>query len=165
VLLLGVGMAVSVAPLATTVMGAVDTHHTGLASGINNAVSRTAALLSIAVVSIFVVAAFNSNLDSRLATLQLPPAVHHLLDAQRIKLAGVVVPSGVNAAMRASLQHTIAESFVTSFRLAMFIAVGLALAGTLSAAFMIESKEARSTAETLHTSIGGAAEQQPQTAH
>jgi len=140
--LLGLGMAITAAPLTTAVMGAVETHHAGIASGINNAVSRIAGLLVIAVLGVLVLVAFNSNLDNHLASLNLPAEVQEQLDEERIKLAGAEVPSTVNEKTRAALEDAINESFVVSFRITMFIGVGLALASALVAALMIEGKKA-----------------------
>ena len=80
IVVLGVGMAVSVAPLTTAVLGAVDVHHAGLASGINNAVSRTAGVVSIAVMGVLILTAFNHGLDSRLAALEIPAEVRQTFD-------------------------------------------------------------------------------------
>lgn len=131
-------MAISVAPLTTTIMGAVKTQQAGVASGINNAVARTAGLLVIALLSPLVASMFNSRLDSKLAQLQIPPVVQHLLAPERIKLAGAQIPLGLNEAVSATLRSAIAESFVSRFRVVMIIAVGLAIASALTAAVMIQ---------------------------
>lgn len=138
---LGLGMAISVAPLTTAVMGAVEKRHAGVASGINNAVSRTAGLLSIAVFGIFVLHSFNNGLDRRLASINVSPKIKAQLEGQRSKLAGAEIPSGADAATKSLLKRAVAESFVEGFRLTMFIAVALALASAASAWLLIEGKE------------------------
>ena len=140
VVVLGLGMAITVAPLTTTVMGAVSESQAGIASGINNAVARTAGLLSIALLSIALLRAFNYNLDRRLANLSLTAQVQQALDAQRIKLAGAEIPAGLTPDLTAAIRQAIATSFVDSFRLVIFISIGLALASALIAALMLKPK-------------------------
>ena len=139
-LVLGVGMAISVPPLTTTVMGAVDVQWAGVASGVNNAVSRAAGLLAIAVMGIVVLNVFNSNLDNHLAGLHITFTAQQMLDAQRTRLVDIVIPPGVSHSLHAALERAIAESFVASFRVVMLIAPTLAAASALSACLLIEGK-------------------------
>jgi len=132
VLVLGLGMAVSVAPLTTTVMSAVAQDRAGVGSGINNAVSRVAALLAIAVLGLVLNSVFNRALDRRLDSLRLPAEVREQITAQRPKLAAAEL-----ADIRG--RHAVEESFVTGYRVVVWIAVVLAIASSLSAATFIEN--------------------------
>ncbi|MEE9299702.1 MAG: MFS transporter [Alphaproteobacteria bacterium] len=140
---LGLGMAITVAPLTTVVMGAVEVERAGVASGINNAVSRVAGLIAIAVMSVVVSITFNDALDGRVATLDLGPAVQAVLEQERIKLAGAEIPASVGVEVAALVERVIAESYISSFRIAMFIAAALALAGAFGAALTIRGKAAQ----------------------
>lgn len=133
VVVLGVGMAITVAPLTTTVMGAVDRRHAGIASGINNAVSRTAGLLAIAIMGIALGSVFNRTLDRQLASLELAPHVRLAVDEQRPRLAGAEIPPELDEATRTELRRAIDLSFVRGFRAVMWIAAALAALGALSA--------------------------------
>jgi EmrB/QacA subfamily drug resistance transporter len=137
---LGIGMAVSVAPLTTAVMGAVDTQYAGTASGINNAVSRTAGLIAIAVLGIIVLGVFSGALASNLGVLHLPFDVQSSIIAQQNKLVGIEIPAGLSNATHAAVHSAISASFVTSFRVVMIVASLLALAGALSSLLLIEGK-------------------------
>jgi MFS family permease len=140
VVVLGLGMAVSVAPLTTTVMGAVKENRAGIASGINNAVSRTAGLLAVAVLGIVMMQAFNNYLDRRLTILKLTLEARQTLDEQRTKLAAAEPPENLDSSLRQSMEQAIDEAFVYGFRRIMAVAIVLAVMSALSAWVIIEGK-------------------------
>ena len=143
VVVLGIGMAISVAPLTTAVMGAVSAQRAGIASGINNAVARTAGLLAVAVLGIVALLVFSTSLGNQLAALPIPTEVRNMLLAQQSKLVGIVIPPGLSSTTQAAVQRAIDESFVSSFRVIMLIAAGLALVSALSSFLLIEGKQLR----------------------
>jgi EmrB/QacA subfamily drug resistance transporter len=136
----GFGMALVIAPLTTTALNSVSGRHSGLASGVNNAVSRTASLLAIPVLGIFVFVAFSSSLDARVAELNLPQGALQQLEAEKVDLGGAEAPEGLDSETAAAVERAVDEAFVAGFRVAMFVAAGLALASAVAAATMIEGK-------------------------
>ncbi|PYJ63000.1 MAG: MFS transporter, partial [Verrucomicrobia bacterium] len=128
VVVLGTGMAVSVAPLTTTVMNSITENRVGIASGVNNAVSRAAGLLAIAVLGIVMLHVFSRALDRRLADGKLPASMLQSLQAQRTKLAAIALPEDADSATRTLMRHAIDESFVSGFRVVMVVGTALALA-------------------------------------
>src|SRR5438874_8052694 len=137
VIVLGIGMAVSVAPLTTTVMSSVAETRAGVASGINNAVSRVAGLLAIAVLGIVMLHVFSGALDQRLAEYKLPSSASRSLQAQRTKLAAIAAPEDQDPATQQLIRRAIDESFVSGFRSIMAIAAALAIASALTALTLI----------------------------
>jgi MFS family permease len=137
VVVTGLGMAITVAPLTTTVMGSVSEEQAGVASGINNAVSRTAGLLAIAVFGVVILHGFSNRLGARLNELGIDEQLKRSVYEQRVKLAGLQVPETSDAGAQAQIKQAVADSFVFGFRLIMWISAALALASALSSWLMI----------------------------
>jgi EmrB/QacA subfamily drug resistance transporter len=142
---LGLGMAITVAPLTTAVMGSVDARHAGVASGVNNAVSRAAGLLAIAALGVLLLARFNRVLDQHLAGLGVPPEVASVVDAQREKLASIDLPPQIEPSLRDALREAIDDAYVAGFRTLMIACAVLAALGGLAALVFIEARLPSST--------------------
>jgi hypothetical protein len=136
---LGFGLAVSVAPLTTVVMNAVDQNRAGAASGINNAVARVAGLLAIAVLGVAMASAFAFRLNRSLADLAIPTPVMQDLQSNEIRLAALTVPAGTDAKMAAAIRVSIEQAFVFGIRLVMLICAGLSVASAAFAWRMISN--------------------------
>jgi hypothetical protein len=139
---LGLGMAISAAPLTTTVLNAVDARFSGTASGINNTASRATGAIAIAALSIIMAATFDMRLDENLDQLAVPPATHAWMDSQRANLAAAEMPPDSDPETQAALEGAVDDAFVAGFRVIALVSAALALAGALVAALMIQGKPA-----------------------
>ena len=116
VVVLGLGMAVSIAPLTTTVMNAVGEANAGVASGVNNAVSRVAGLLTIALFGMVLTGKFGVELERRVGAIPIDPMTRQEVLDHRTQLAAARPPSRLPPDQAAEVGDAIAQSFVAGFR-------------------------------------------------
>jgi hypothetical protein len=112
---------------------------------INNAVSRIAGMLAVALLGAVAVGTFESALDARLSELQVGSDIRSALKAEVPKLAEAQVPSQVQGEQRLVLKRALDESFVQSFRLVMLNSACAALASALCAWLMTAPSASRKT--------------------
>jgi EmrB/QacA subfamily drug resistance transporter len=139
---LGLGMAISVAPLTTVVMDSVAQGRAGTASGINNAVARVAGVLSVAVFGIVMVTAFSNSLRQSLSDLKLSGDVVQELESNVDKLGSLDAPASVDPQTAASIRSAITEAFVFGFRLIMLLCAVLGVVSAVVAWRWIPSQSA-----------------------
>ncbi|WP_161882082.1 MFS transporter [Deinococcus alpinitundrae] len=130
-LVIGLGMAITVAPLTAAVMGSVGSEYSGTASGVNNAVSRAAGLIALVVFTLLMLSHFRGALDTFLQAAELPESVRRSMTAQSARLAQVPVPSGLRATQTAAAVLAVKQAFADSFRLVCWGSGLLAVAGGL----------------------------------
>ncbi len=138
VLVFGLGLSATVAPLTATVLGSVEPGHSGVASGVNNAIARVAGLLAIAALGAVVSSTFASRLDSNLAGHHLSPQAARIVAQDRTR-ALVTTVSGVPAPERAEVHAALVDASVYAFRIALGISAALVVLGGLVALVGIEN--------------------------
>jgi EmrB/QacA subfamily drug resistance transporter len=141
---LGFGMAITVAPLTTTVLNAVPAHRTGVAAGINNAVASVGSLLLIAALGTVALAVFDRSLDRRLAQAEVSPGVSEVVHAARDGFVVPAMPAGLTQDERQRARQIVQAALIGTVRLALWTAAMLALLAALSAALTIPPRQPRS---------------------
>jgi EmrB/QacA subfamily drug resistance transporter len=142
IIVFGLGLAATVAPLTATVLGSVEPGHSGVASGINNAVSRVASLLAIAALGAVVSGSFQTRLDRDLSTKTLSaPAKAAVASARNRPL--VTSTTGVPSGERAVVHAALVDASVHSFRIGMGVGGALAILGGVVALVGIENPKRR----------------------
>jgi EmrB/QacA subfamily drug resistance transporter len=143
---LGLGMALSVAPLTTTVMNAADTSLAGTASGVNNAVARIGGVLAVAVLGVVVFGRFQTDLAERAARVSTAPAVRAFVRDAGVRIAAARIPAGVPGPVARALRDAVDQAFASAFGLAMLVAAALAVAAAASGAILVGTGAAPSPA-------------------
>ncbi|MCB9437829.1 MAG: MFS transporter [Anaerolineales bacterium] len=141
-IMLGVGMGITVAPLTTAVMGSVSSRKAGVASGVNNAVARTAGVLAIAILGALALGIFKHSLEARTDKITLSDDAIAWLDGEAVKLAAAQVPPDLPTKTTAAVQGAIHWAFIDTFRVVCAIAASWAWLSAGLAALTIEKRMA-----------------------
>jgi EmrB/QacA subfamily drug resistance transporter len=143
VLLFGLGLSATVAPLTATVLDSVAESRVGIASGINNGVSRVAGLLAIAVLGAVISAHFGTVLDQNLEGTPLGPQVEKTIGEAKEQPLAVPDVEDLPPRRAPAVRDASADASTSAFHLGAILAAALLFTGALASAIGIENKRRR----------------------
>jgi MFS family permease len=146
-LVLGLGMSITVSPLTTTVMNAVSDQYSGVASGINNALTRVSNVFANAIFGALAVLLFTQALHQKLDTVPMQPKARQMVMAQAADLGNAHVPAGV--AGNATIVSAYRSGFVLVYRQIMRLSASLAFIGAIMGLLFVRQR--RSSTVTIHS--------------
>jgi EmrB/QacA subfamily drug resistance transporter len=139
ILVFGLGLSATVAPLTATVLDSVEERHVGIASGVNNGVARVAGLLAIAILGAVISAYFGSALDSNLGRQPLGPRAEHVVSDAKAQPLAVPKTGKLPPAQAARVSTASADASTSAFHLGIGIAGLLMIVGGAVSGFGIEN--------------------------
>ncbi|MDX6699050.1 MAG: hypothetical protein QOE65_2447 [Solirubrobacteraceae bacterium] len=129
----GIGLSATVAPLTAAVLSAVDPEHAGAASGVNNAVARVSGLLAVAATGVLVSMNFASAVDARVDARALSPPARAALARAKERPLSAQLPPTVRGRERVELRRALQTGSAQALHMSILLAAGLlALAGAIS---------------------------------
>jgi EmrB/QacA subfamily drug resistance transporter len=143
VIVFGLGMSFTVAPLTATVMKSVSDQFSGVASGVNNAISRIANVFANAVFGALAVLFFSGALARQTGTLSLAPAEKQAVMAEAINLGNAKVPAVVAGPARARVGAAYHYSFISAYAKIMRLSAGLGFLGALMGFLFVKNSNNR----------------------
>ena len=146
-LVFGLGLAMLVAPLTATVLGAVEEDHAGVAAAVNTTLSRVAQLFAVAVLGAVVSITFASRVDATLRRTAIDPGSRAAISRAKRQPLGSPSLIGVPPGERVLLRATFEDASVHAFRVADVIAAVLVASGGLIALAGIRNPRRRVAAE------------------
>jgi EmrB/QacA subfamily drug resistance transporter len=147
ILVFGLGLAATVAPLTATVLDSDAERRVGIASGINNGVSRVAGLLAIAVLGAVISAHFGATLDANLGQRPLSQTATKAVSDAKAQPLAVPGVKQLPAAEARRVRAASTEASTSAFHLGVVIAGLLMIAGGIASGFGIENPRRRGEAE------------------
>lgn len=139
IMVFGLGMSFTVAPLTATVMGALPDHLSGVASGTNNAISRIAGVFAVAIFGALAGLFFTTALQQSLQPLHLDAAAYNAVMLQAGNLGNAKVPSDVQQSLHQQVVAAYHTSFIAVYQQVLLLAGILALAGGITGFLFIPS--------------------------
>jgi hypothetical protein len=119
VLLLGAGMTLAVAPLTNAVMSSVPENEMGVASAVNNALSRLAGLVAVSLLSLVLAHGFSTSLGTQIHRSSLPAEAREQMIANQGRLHDIPIPAGLTQQQGTEAALLLDQAFLSGFRLVM----------------------------------------------
>ena len=139
IMIFGLGMSFTVAPLTTAVMGAVSDHFSGTASGVNNAISRISSVFANAIFGALAVLFFSGDLQTQIKTLPVNQHQKQLIMAQAADLGNANVPSGFKVDEKQKIEKGFHSAFISAYSKILKISAALGFLGALMAFVFIKN--------------------------
>jgi len=143
ILVFGLGMSFTVAPLTTAVMRSVEDEYSGIASGVNNAMTRIANVFANAIFGALAVLLFTGALNTRLSDVPLDKKSKQAAMAQAVDLGNAKPPAGISGHDRTVIEAAYHAGFIDTYGSIMRLASALAFLGALMTVALIKDPPRR----------------------